>query len=167
VYAPGGNLSVRKALSAIALASTVLIGTTGCSFSHNVTSLQSYAPSDGVQSDAGKLALRNAFVLAVNGKTALFASIVNSGIKDIDATIQYDDPSTATKKSIFFPVLTHEKLDIGYNGNGPIILDLPAVAGANIGIYLLGDGEVSKLIEVPVLDSNNPIYAQYAQMVGH
>lgn len=159
-------MSIRKALSAIALASTVLIGTTGCSFSHNVTSLQRYAPSDGVQADAGQLALRNAFVLTANGKTALFASIVNSGIKDIDATIQYDNPMSATKKDIYFPVFAHEKLDIGYNGNAPIILDLPAVAGANIVIYLLGDGQVSTLIEVPVLDSNNPIYAQYAEMLG-
>jgi hypothetical protein len=159
-------LSFRKALSAIALASTVLIGATGCSFSHNVTSMLNYAPSDGVQADAGQLALRNAFFLTVNGKTALFASIVNSGVKDIDATIQYDDPISATKKDIHFPVFAHEKLDLGYNGNPPILIDLPAVAGANIGIYLLGAGQVSTRIDVPVLDSSNPLYAPYADLIG-
>lgn len=159
-------MSFRKAFVAIALASTVLIGTAGCSFSHNVTSLQSYAPSDGVQADAGKLGLRNAFVLTANGKTALFASLVNSGIEDINARIQYDDPTSGAKNNIDFPVFAGEKLDLGYNGIPAVILNLPTLPGKTVGIYLLGAGKGTTLIEVPVLDSSNPIYAQYAELIG-
>jgi len=159
-------LSFRKAFVAIALSSTVLVGTTGCSLSHDVRSLQPYAPSDGVQVDVGHLALRNAFILTANGKTALFASLVNSGNDDINATIQYDDPNTGTKSNIDFPVFAQEKLDLGYSGNPAVILDVNAVPGGTVGIYVLGANKVSTLIQVPVLDASNPIYAPYVEMIG-
>jgi len=159
-------LSARKAFLAIAIASTVLVGTTGCSFSHEVRSLQPYAPSDGVQVDVGHLGLRNAFILTANGQTALFASIVNSSNEDIDATIQYDDPTTGTKSNVNFPVFAQEKLDLGYNGNPPVILNLPAEPGKTVGIYLLGANKGSMLVDVPVLDATNPIYTPYADLIG-
>ena len=159
-------MSPRKAFAAIALASTVLIGTTGCSFSHDVRSLQPYAPSDGVQVNVGQLALRNAFILTANGQTALFASVVNSGNEDINATIQYDDPSTGSKTNVDFPVFAYEKLDLGYNGNPPVILNLEAVPGKTVGIYVLGGDKGSTLLDVPVLDATNPIYAPYAELIG-
>ena len=159
-------MSARKAFLAIALASTVLIGTTGCSFSHDVRSLQPYAPSDGVQVDVGHLALRNAFILTVNGQTALFASIVNSGNEDIDATIQYDDPMTGAKSNVDFPVFAQEKLDLGYNGNPPVNLNIETAPGKTVGIYLLGANKGSTLLDVPVLDATNPLYAPYADLIG-
>jgi hypothetical protein len=154
----GGPLSPRKIFSSIAVASALLLTTTGCSISHNIASHQDYAPSDGSQSQVGDLKIRNAFVLVKDGKAALFASVVNSGLEDLSATIQYRDV-TGADANVPFPVFAGEKLDLGYSGNAPILLNVDTKPGELVDVKLLDGVNPGALLHVPVLDSSNPTYA--------
>ena len=151
-------MSPRKIFSSIAVASALLLTTTGCSISHNIASMQEYAPSDGSQAHVGDLKIRNAFVLVKDGKAGLFASVVNSGLEDLSATIQYRDV-TGADANVPFPVFAGEKLDLGYSGNAPILLNVDTKPGELVDVKLLDGVNPGVLLHVPVLDSSNPTYA--------
>lgn len=151
-------MSTRKVFASLAIASAVLLGTTGCSLSHDVASLQDYAPSDGQQVQVGDLKMRNAFVLVKDGQVALFGSVVNSGLTDLDAAVQFID-GNGTPQSIPFPVSAGEKVDLGYNGTAPILLEVEAAPGALVSIKLLDGVNPGKSVNVPVLNGEDPHYA--------
>lgn len=152
-------MSPRKIFSSIAISAALLLATTGCSLSHDIASMQEYAPSDGSQAHVGDLKIRNAFVLIKDGQAGLFASVVNSGPEDLSATIQYRDV-TGADQDVPFPVFVGEKLDLGYSGNAPILLDVATKPGELVEIKLLDGINPGVMLNVPVLDSSNPTYAE-------
>jgi hypothetical protein len=160
-------LSARKALSAIAISASILLATTGCSLTpaKDIASMQDYAPSDGSQVVVGKLKLRNAFILTNGTTTALFGSVVNSGLEDIEATIQYT-AKDGVKSNISFPVFAGEKLDLGYNGSEPVVLDVEAVEGTNVQVWLLDNVNAGQSLNVPVLSGAKSEYSELFSLLG-
>jgi len=160
-------LSARKAIAAIAVSASILLATSGCSLTpaKHIASMQDYAPSDGSQLAVGHLKLRNAFILTNGTKTALFASVVNSGLDDIDATIQYT-AKDGVKSNISFPVFAGEKLDIGYNGTEPVALDVAATEGTNVQLWLLDNVNAGQSINVPVLSGAKSEYSELFSLLG-
>jgi hypothetical protein len=59
-------MNTRTITSALGLSVAVLLGTTGCSLSGDVASMQQYTPSDGSQIDIGNVKLRN-FIYLTDG----------------------------------------------------------------------------------------------------
>ncbi len=157
-------MSARKALVAIAFSASILLTTAGCSLTpaKDIASMKNYAPSDGAQVAVGHLKLRNAFILSNGTITALFGSVVNSGLDDIDATIQYT-ATDGVKNNIDFPVFAGEKLDLGYNGNEPVFLNVQALAGTNVKVWLLDNVNAGQSINVPVLSGAK---AEYSELFG-
>lgn len=157
-------MSARKVLASIAISASILLATTGCSLtpSNHIASMQDYAPSDGAQLSVGHLKIRNAFILTNGTTTGLFASVVNSGLDDIDATIQYT-ATDGVKSNISFPVFAGEKLDIGYNGTEPVALDVQALPGTNVQLWLLDNVNTGKSINVPVLSGTK---SEYSELFG-
>ena len=157
----------RKAIAAIAMSATVLLATTGCSLTpaKDIASMQDYAPSDGAQVSVGHLKLRNAFILTNGTTTGLFASVVNSGSDDIEATIQYT-AADGVKSNIGFPVFAGEKLDLGYNGNPAVALAVEALPGTNVQLWLLDNVNAGKSINVPVLSGTSEEYRELFESLG-
>ena len=152
-------MSARKAFAALAISASILLATTGCSLtpSKHIASMQDYAPSDGAQVSVGHLKIRNAFILTNGSKTALFGSVVNSGNDDIEATIQYTAVD-GVKSNIGFPMFAGEKLDLGYNGTDPILLNVQALPGTNVQLWLLDNVNAGQSIRVPVLSGEKTEY---------
>ena len=56
-----------RVAASIALAAALLIGTTGCTFGANIATQEDYDPSDGVGTEVGALAIRNALLIGETG----------------------------------------------------------------------------------------------------
>lgn len=155
-------MSFRKSVSAIAIASALLLGTTGCGFLGPVESLQQYAPSDGSQINLGDVKARNFVYLVGSTKNLLVGSLVNSGLADATIKISYVDASGKTV-SQSFDLAAGQKLDLGYNDQPGIAMDLQAVPGSMINIYLETAEAGSNELLVPALNGD---LAEWSEIVN-
>ncbi len=176
---------VRKFVTALAISTAVILGTSGCSLSNNIASMQPYAPSDGTQITVDGVKGLNMIYLTkrVSGLDAvevgaLIGSFVNNTDQPVQLRIQYDvDASEATdvitiqKKDWVSEVIAPgEKYDIGYN-ESPAISGIalgsnrsPAKPGELISIFIaVNDGPGSEL-KVPALDGS---LEQYKPLVDN
>jgi hypothetical protein len=144
-------LTLRK-FAIAAIAASVMLGTSACTFMSPVASRIVYAPADGHQVDLQSLKLRN-FVYVTNGeKSALTGSIVNSGTTSSSLTITYTDAAVAENKTVTITVAAGQKLDLGYNGGSALGINLGGKAGDIVSIQVAeGSGE-AVLFNIPVLD---------------
>jgi hypothetical protein len=155
-------MNTRKIVSALALSVAVLLGTTGCSFTHDVASLQDYAPSDGSQINIGAVKLRNFIYLTRgDGTGKLIGSVVNAGTKESTVTLQYSgfDSTVSTPE---FVVPAGESYQFGATPeNESLALSIEAKPGANVQIWVSVNGDSVKGLTVPVLDGSLEQYAPY------
>lgn len=159
-------MSIRK-IAAVALAASVMLGTSGCNFVSPVATLEVYAPSDGAQISFENVKVRN-FLYLVNtdGKGALFGSVVNSGLETQQFKIQYTDASGATK-DIDYTIAAGQKLDLGYGGGLAQTLDIaPISAGSIVSIFAVAGAEVGQKLNVPVLDGTLAEYQELVKQFG-
>ena len=155
-------MSFRKSVSAIAIASALLLGTTGCGFLGTVESLQQYTPSDGSQINLGDVKARNFVYLVGSTKNLLVGSLVNSGLTDATVKINYVDASGKTI-SQSFDLAAGQKLDLGYNDQPGIAMDVQAVAGSMISVYLETAESGSNELLVPALNGDK---AEWSEIVN-
>lgn len=149
-------MAIRK-FAAVAIAASLLIGTTGCTFTSPVASRIDYAPADGSQADLESIKVRN-FVYLTNGtQAALSGSIVNSGLETKTLKISYTDAAVSEQKEVTFTVNPGQKLDLGYNGGKALAINLGGKAGDIVTIKLT-EGAVSADLNVPVLDGTFDFY---------
>jgi hypothetical protein len=154
-------MNARKIVAGIAISAAVVLGTTGCSLTHNVDSLQAYAPSDGSQLNIGTTAIRNVIYLN-NGSTGkLIGSVVNNSTKEITFSVQYADfDQTLSTEPI--TVSAGETLALGSNPSVPgLEVTMAGKPGDNIEIYVSIDGATGVALTVPVLDGSLEQYAPY------
>jgi len=148
-------LVFRKFVTAIAVSSALVLGTTGCSLSHNVATMQHYAPSDGAQVTIDGVKGLNLIYLTqkvteMNGTEvgAIIGSFVNNTDQPVQVRMQYEidaaeSVDVISKQTFDWAsdvVMPGEKYDLGYN-------ESPAVSG----IALNPKGFIAKpgdLIEV-------------------
>jgi hypothetical protein len=156
------NVKKITSLSLLALASLSLAG---CSLSGNVSSLQPYAPSDGVQVDAQSLKARNVLLIqGDSGRAVLIGSFVNSSQEDLMASVQTKD-SSGQDIRVEFAVKAGTKFDLGYNGTEPVTFKLDGTPGQVHEVAVSGGGD-PYVLNVPVMDGSLAEYREYAESLN-
>ena len=154
-------MNVRKVTSALAISAALLLGTTGCSLSHNIDSMQAYAPSDGSQIDLGNVKLRNFIYLSNGAGGKLIGSVVNNDAKDITVQFEYTDFDTRTQTDPI-TVSAGETLGLGAGSDTEgLPVTISGLPGQNITIWVSINGATGQELVVPVLDGTLEQYARY------
>lgn len=164
-------MNVKK-ITSLSLMALATLSLAGCSLSHNVASLDPYAPSDGVQVDAQNLKARNVLLIqGESGKAVLIGSFVNSSMEDLMASVQTKDAAGQDVR-VEFAVKAGTKFDLGYNGTEPITFQLSippegekAVSGWVHTVAVSGGGD-PYVLNVPVMDGALEEYRQYAEALN-
>lgn len=177
---------VRKFVTALAISTAVVLGTSGCSLTNNIASMQEYAPSDGTQITVDGVKFLNMIYLtkrAVNMNDrevgALIGSFVNNSDQPVQVRIQYqidaveavDVISAQTFDWVSEVIAPGEKYDIGYNESpaiSAIALNNGRVTrpGDLISIFIaVNDGPGSEL-KVPALDGSLEQYKALVDNLG-
>lgn len=158
---------IRK-IAAVGIAASLLLGTSACGFMSPTASLEVYAPSDGAQIDLENVKVRNFIYLTNgNGGEALFGSIVNSGLESTTFKIQYTEEASSEKREVAFNLLPGQKLDLGYNGNSALVIDLAGTPGKIANIFVIEGNGTGKEIRVPILDGTLAEYKEiFATLPG-
>lgn len=157
-------MNIRKVASAGALSVALLLGTTGCSLTGDVASMQSYAPSDGSQIDIDNVKLRNFIYLTdgVNGGK-LIGTFVNNEKAEISFQLEYVDGELRAKtQPIYIPA--GETLGLGSGGDTEGFgVTLNAQPGSNVTLWVSINGATGRELVVPVLDGTLEQYAPFFQ----
>ena len=151
--------------AAVAIAASMLVGTTGCTFTSPIASQIDYTPADGSQADLETIKVRN-FVYLTNGTvSALAGSIVNPGLETKTLKISYTDAALNEAKDVTFTVNPGQKLDLGYNGGQALAINLGGKAGDIVTIKVT-EGSSSVDLNVPVLDDTFDFYKPIIDSLG-
>lgn len=148
-------------LASIAVATALVLGTTGCSMISPQATTIEYSAAEGVNVyDAGPLDVRNAFIVATeDGAEGNFvAAIVNDTDDSHTLRIELGEGSSTSSFQVTVPART--TVSLGAEDEDPILVDnLDTPPGADIpGFFQSGDEE-GTLISVPVLDGELPYLA--------
>lgn len=159
-------MNIRK-IATLAIAASLMLGTTGCTFVSPIASRIEYAPSDGSQVTLKHVDARNFIYLSDGaGNYGLFGSLVNRDLTSTSVKLQYTDGTSGEKKEAFFTLLPSQKLDFGYNGSSALDFDLGGKPGAVVTVFVVADGEAGQAMDVPVLDGTLPEYAELYKGIG-
>ena len=159
-------MNIRK-IATVAIAASLMLGTSGCTFVSPIASRIEYAPSDGSQVTLKHVDARNFIYLSDGeGHFGLFGSLVNRGVTSTSVKLQYTDATTSEKKEAFFTLLPSQKLDFGYNGASALNYDLGGKPGQVVTVFVVAEGEAGQGMNVPVLDGTLPEYAELYKGLG-
>ena len=178
---------VRKFVTAVAVSAALVLGTTGCSLSHDIPTLQSYSPSDGADATIDGVKALNLIYLT-NWATgandteagAIIGSFVNTTDKPVQLRLQFtEDGSSATdtvlvqKREWMSPVINPgEKFDIGYNENPALATVIVkadggvAKPGSLVSVWVAVNNGVGVELRVPTLDGTLEQYSALVQNLG-
>jgi hypothetical protein len=159
-------MNIRK-IATVAIAASLMLSASGCTFVSPIASRIEYAPSDGSQVTLKTVDARNFIYLSDGeGHFGLFGSLVNRGVTSTSVKLQYTDATTSEKKEAFFTLLPSQKLDFGYNGASALNYDLGGKPGQVVTVFVVADGEAGQGMNVPVLDGTLPEYADLYKGLG-
>jgi hypothetical protein len=152
----------RRIAVAAVLAIGLALGTTGCTFLTPQATLIKYNPSDGVQTDLGKLQVRNAFAVSPKGTDAnLVGVFINSGSSEMNLNIQYTSHTGGTARS----VTIHETLKAGqvisFGNPGvkqAVFRGADVKPGALLTIFMQYGSVSGKNLQIPVLNTQLQAY---------
>ena len=149
---------LNRKFAAVALATGIMLGTSGCNFMSPIASMEVYTPGDGTSTDFGDIAARNIFVLAApSGQTALFGSFINTGTSASTFAIEIAGQSYSLN------LQPGEKLDFGFNGKNALPLSGMIGAAGSLEDVKFSNGATVVEDTIPVLDAT---FAQYAPLVN-
>lgn len=160
-------MNTRKLVSAVAVTAALLLGTTGCSLTHDVESLKAYTPSDGSQLNVGDLKFRNFIILSkgeATGQSLLIGSVVNSGEEDIVFGFTRENDNGSVEDQIF-NVKAGQTLAFGNSGiESARLLKTGFNPGSRTTLFLwVGENKSAVPLTVPVLEDKPEQYAQFFQ----
>lgn len=160
-------MNTRKLVSAIAVTAALMLGTTGCSLTHEVESLKAYTPSDGTQLNVGDLKFRNFILLSKgteSGKSVLIGSVVNSGEADVAFGFTRENDNGQMNDQIF-KVEAGKTLSFGNAGiESARVLNTGFTPGSRTTLFLwVGENTSATPLTVPVLEDKPEQYAQFFQ----
>ena len=177
---------VRKFVTALAVSTALVLGTTGCSITHNIPTLQEYAPSDGAQLNVEGVKALNLIYLtsAVTNGTevgAVIGSFVNTTNKPVQIRLQFtadaaeatDVVSVEKREWVSDVIAPGAKYDLGYNENpalSAIILSDRGVAakpGSLVTIWFAVNDGPGQELRVPALDGSLEQYAPLVANLGN
>lgn len=149
----------RRLFAPLALALSVAVGATGCTLTAEIATMKEYDPSDGVGTEVGELALRNILLITNDeGDANLVMTVVNSGVEDVQLTIQHTEGSNRKNTTLEIaaaPALTR----VGDDPSAGVILSGNEIqAGGLVPVYFQYANFPGELVMVPVLDGTLPEY---------
>lgn len=176
---------VRKFVSAVAVSAALVLGTAGCSLSHNVATMQKYAPSDGSQITVDGVKGLNLIYLTKNVSAAdgtevgaIIGSFVNNTDQPVQISLEYQVDSSEevgvvsvqTFEWVSDVIQPGQKFDLGYNENPAVsaiaLNDKGAVAkpGELISVFVGVNGAQGVEVLIPALDGS---LEQYKSLVDN
>jgi hypothetical protein len=172
---------VRKFVAALAVSTALVLGTSGCSITHDIPTLQSYAPSDGAEGVTDGVKALNVIYLTKTVQSGyagdefggIIGSFVNTTDKPVTIHLQYtEDTSPATdviaaqKAEWVSPeIAPGAKYDLGYNENSAlsgILLNAenkPVLPGSVVSVWFAVNNGAGVELRVPALDGSLDQYA--------
>ena len=178
---------VRKFVTAVAVSVALVLGTTGCSLTHNVPTLQSYSPSDGAEAVVdGVKALNVIYLTQTNTPKdswagtevgGIIGSFVNTTNQPVQIRLQFtEDASNATdvissqkREWVSEVIAPGAKYDLGYNENPALAAILlkadgkVAAPGSLVNIWLAVNDGAGVELRVPALDGTLEQYSALVQ----
>lgn len=139
----------RRALTALAAAAAVTLGTAGCQvFSPTQTDV-AYLPADGIQADLGSVAIRDLVVVADgSGEALVSGGVVNAGGEQV--TLQFAPQQDGGSGSgVQLQVQPHEQIDLAQQGLQ--LSGVSAKAGTILPVAVTSSTAGATLLNVPVV----------------
>lgn len=149
--------SSRRLAAALLLTGATALGVGACS---PITTLNSYAPSDGVRGDLGtQLRVENLMILtaAEGAEGTVLGGLVNETTSPADVTLVVG--SDATGHQVDVP--GGESLLLGPEHHEVTLSAVPAPPGATVSVQVSTPESGSLTLDVPVLDGTIPPYDEY------
>ncbi|AWB87061.1 hypothetical protein [Mycetocola zhujimingii] len=146
-----------RLIASVALAATVVFGTTGCNLVSPQSTTKEYDPSDGVSVNVGDLRLRNLIVLTDDGIDGnLIVTVVNTGGPH-SLSLQYGEDDTTVSTIVDGNVST-----VFGGESAPLVLpDIDAEPGSFMPMFVQYGNETGKEVLVPVLDGTIAPYDEF------
>jgi hypothetical protein len=153
----------NRKIAAAALAATVLLGTSACSITRDIPTLQQYSPSEGVDGDTKSVALRN-FLVLTNGTSAeLIGSAINTTNKNVNFSLSYE--GTNGSETANYSLKPQQKLDFGYNGNAGLAAASTLTPGQNSTLKVT-EGSQTISLNAQILDGTLSQYTDLVNSLG-
>ncbi|WP_175477203.1 hypothetical protein [Ruania alba] len=149
--------SPRRLAAVLAVAATTALGLGACS---PITTMQTYAASDGVRGDLGEsIRVENIMVLSSSEGAAgtLLGAVVNRGSEDTEVTLTVDGVSGGVPLSVEAGttlLLSPEHEDV-------TLPTVPVPPGAVLAVQVSAPEAGSLTLDVPVLNGDIPPYDEY------
>ena len=149
----------RGFLAPLVLATVVVLGATGCTFTAEIATQKDYDPSDGVGTTLGDIAIRNVMLISnEDGQANLVMSVVNTGDTDVSLQVQYHGVGEAVSEFLSVPTLP-ALTRFGDDPTAGVILEgSDVIAGSLVPVYFQHGSVPGELVLVPVLDGQLPEY---------
>jgi hypothetical protein len=150
---------VKTRLAAsIALAAALLLATTGCTFSAPIATEKEYDPSDGVGTEVGELAVRNALLIGDDPETLnLVMTVVNPSTVGKRLSIQWTDGSERVTEIVVISANGRTAFG-GPEQDQILITGATDTIGGLVPIFLSYGTAPGVELLVPVLDGSLPEY---------
>jgi hypothetical protein len=147
-----------RAAASLLVAAGLMAGLAACDAVTPQWTTHSYAPSDGVNGEAGPVHVRNAFVVTDGGvRASLVVALINTDTQPANVRVQYT--SDGSPKTANLTVPAGELLSIGPGRQETVTLTgVTAKPGALMPLYISSGGKGAQL-QVPVLNNTLPGYA--------
>jgi type III secretion system FlhB-like substrate exporter len=179
---------VRKFVAALAVSAALVLGTTGCSLTHNVPTLQAYSPSDGTDVTVDGVKGLNLIYLTerntaatTNEVGAIIGSFVNTTDAPVQLRLQFNEdgssaPDVVTSQKrewISETIAPGAKYDLGYNENpalAAIVLQndgTNAAPGSLVSVWLAVNNGAGVEVRLPALDGSLEQYSALVQNLGN
>jgi len=154
---------VKSRLAAsIALASALLLGATGCTFSANIATEKDYDPSDGVGAEVGQLALRNALLIGETGdELNLVLTVASSADVDRRLIVQWEANGERVTEAVVITAGERTRVGGPNDDNQIIISGSGAALGGLFPVFFAYNGAQGVEVMIPVLDGALPEYELY------
>jgi hypothetical protein len=147
-----------RAAASLLVAAGLVTGLAACDAVTPQWTTHSYAPSDGVNGQAGPVLVRNAFLVTDGGtRASLVVGLVNTASGPSTVSVQYT--SEGSPKTATVTVPSGDLLSIGPGRQATVTLTgVTAKPGALFPVYMSVGGKGAQL-QVPVLNNTLPGYA--------
>lgn len=146
--------SSRRLAAALLLTGVTALGLGACS---PITTMDAYAPSDGVRGDLGtQLRVENLLILspAEGAEGTVLGGLVNESSTDADVTLTIEGGSEGQQ----LDVPAGQTLLLGPEHHEVTLSTVPAPPGATIQVQLSTPQSGSVTLDVPVLDGAQSYY---------
>lgn len=147
-----------RAAASLLVAVGLAGGLAGCDAVTPQWTTNSYAPSDGVNGEAGPVQVRNAFLVTDGGvRASLVVALNNTASQPSTVTIQYTSDGSPKTANVTVP--SSDLLSIGPGRQSTVTLTgVTARPGSLFPLYVASGGKGTQL-QVPVLNNTLPGYA--------